>query len=109
MLNRSLIIVRPKQPFLDWATSLDNSGLDPELEGNETAYLIPEFDDEREAQRILQRMYEEVFQRMLSSWNTQESCWPKPRTLALFHEWFDIQHHSIVEDLGDDALEDDEE
>ena len=108
MLNRSLLIVRFKQPFLDWAVSLDDSGLVPEL-GDETAYLIPEFDDEKEAERILKRVYEEVFERELSSWDTQESRWPKPRTLALFREWFDIQLHSMVDDLGDDALEDDEE
>ena len=106
MLNRSLLIVRFKQPFLDWAVSLDDSGLVPEL-GDETAYLVPEFDDEKEAERILKRVYEEVFERELTSWDTQESRWPKPRTLALFREWFDIQLHSMVEDLGDDALEDD--
>ena len=33
MLNRAALIVRPKQPFLDWAASLDDSGLVPDVAG----------------------------------------------------------------------------
>jgi hypothetical protein len=44
MLNRCALIVRPKQPFLDWAAQLDDSGLVPDVKGEQTVYLVPEFD-----------------------------------------------------------------
>lgn len=33
MINRGVLIVRPKQPFLDWAAGLDDSGVLPDVEG----------------------------------------------------------------------------
>jgi hypothetical protein len=91
--------VRPKQPFLDWAVRLDDSGLLPDVSGEQTAYLVPEFEDDAEAQRVLKRVCAEVFERELFGWHTDESAWPKNRTLAMFRRWFEIELHSVVEDL----------
>ena len=33
MINRGVVIVRPKQPYLDWATRLDDSGFVPDPNG----------------------------------------------------------------------------
>jgi hypothetical protein len=41
-------------------------------------------------------------------YGTDESDWPKVRDLKLFREWFDIKFHSLVLDLVDEPLEDDE-
>jgi len=38
MLNRAVVIVRPKQPYLDWALSLDDSGLVPDPGNEQTVY-----------------------------------------------------------------------
>ena len=46
MLNRGVVIVRPKQPYLDWAAGVDDSGIMPESNDEQTIYLIPSFDDE---------------------------------------------------------------
>lgn len=51
MLNRGALIVRPKQPFLDWAAGLDDSGIVPDVEGERTVYLIPQFEDEASVSR----------------------------------------------------------
>src|SRR6266498_4964215 len=87
MLNRAVLIVRPKQPFLDWAVQLDDSGLVPNVEGEQTVYLVPEFDDDDGAQKVLKRVFGEVFERELFGWHTDESAWPRKRTLAMFREW----------------------
>jgi hypothetical protein len=108
MLNRSVLIVRPKQPFLDWAAGLDESGLVPNVEGEQTAYLVPEFDDDEEAQQVLEEVFAEVFERELFGWHTDEAVWPENRDLALFMQWFEIELHSVVEDLCDFELMDDE-
>lgn len=108
MLNRSALVVRPKQPFLDWAAQLDDSGLAPLADGEQTIYLIPEYDDDEDAVRILNRVFAEVFERELFAWHTDETAWPKGRNLALFQKWFDVEFHSIVEDLCDFEIIDDE-
>jgi len=108
MLNRAVLIVRPKQPFLDWAAQLDDSGLVPNVEGEQTVYLVPEFDDDDGAQKVLDRVFAEVFERELFGWHTDESAWPRKRTLAMFREWFEVEFHSVVEDLCEGELIDDE-
>ena len=108
MLDRGALIVRPKQPYLDWAASLDDSGLVPNPDDEQTVYLVPGFEDDKEAARVLRRVCGEVFARELRAWHTDESAWPGNRTLALFKRWFHFELHSVVEDLCDDALDDDE-
>jgi hypothetical protein len=110
MLNRAALIVRPKQPYLDWAAQLDDSGIVPNVDGEQTVYLIPAFDDDDDAQGIVKSVFAEVFERELFGWHTDESAWPQKRTLAMFREWFEIELHSVVEDLcGYELLDDDED
>ena len=108
MLNRAALIVRPKQPFLDWAAGLDDSGLVPDVDGEKTVYLIPEFESDEEGLRVLKRVYAEIFERELDGWHTDDTAWPKQRTLATFKQWFKIEMHSMVEDLCSDDLVDDD-
>jgi hypothetical protein len=108
MLNRAALIVRPKQPFLDWAAGLDDSGLVPDVDGEKTVYLIPEFESDEEGLRVLKRVYAEIFERELDGWHTDPSAWPQKRDFKTFQQWFSIELHSVVGDVVDDALIDDE-
>jgi hypothetical protein len=108
MLNRAVLIVRPKQPYIDWAAGLDDSGLVPDAEDEQTVYLIPSYEDDDEAWEIVEEVYETVFENELYDWHTDESAWPQDRDFAMFQEWFDIELHSVVEDLCDDELLEDE-
>jgi hypothetical protein len=108
MLNRAVLIVRPKQPFLEWAAGVDDSGMTPDAAGEQTAYLIPEFEDDEEAEAILEMVHAEVFESELWGWHTVESAWPENRDLETFREWFTIELHSVVVDLCDDELIDEE-
>jgi hypothetical protein len=65
MLNRAALIVRPAKPFMDWAKSLDDSDVLPDVDGEQTVYLIPEFDDDEEAESVLRRAYGAVFARAI--------------------------------------------
>jgi len=42
---------------------------------------------------------DEVFERKLVGWHTDERAWPPKRTLKMFKNWFSIEMHSVVEDL----------
>ena len=109
MLNRAVLIVRPKQPFLDWAANLDDSGLLPDVEGEQTAYLVPPFEDDDQAYQVLKDVFAEVFERELFGWHTDETAWPKNRDFVMFQQWFTFELHSVVEDLCDFELTDDED
>lgn len=108
MLNRGVLIVRPRQPYHDWAARLDDSGIVSDPEDEKTVYLIPEFESDTEAWEVLEDVYAEIFERELEGWHTDESAWPQNRTFAMFKEWFDIELHSVVEDLCAYGIEDDD-
>ena len=108
MLNRAVIIVRPAQPYMEWAKSLDSSDVLPDALGEQTVYLIPEFADDEQAERVLNLVYAAVFELELHAWHTVRSAWPPNRSLAVFKEWFTIEMHSVVQDLLDAPLFDDE-
>jgi len=107
MLNRGVLIVTPAKPYMDWAAGLDDSGIVPDVEGEKTVYLVPEFEDD-EAERVLRLVYSEVFERELFGWHTDDAVWPKQRTFAMFRQWFKVEMHSVVEDLCSGALIDED-
>ena len=108
MLNRGALIVRPKQPYLDWAAGLDDSGLLPDADDERTVYLIPGFEDDDEAWEVIEDVYAAVFERELNDWHTDEAAWPDGRTFKMFLDWFDVEFYSVIEDLGDEEIADDE-
>lgn len=108
MLNRSAIILRPKQPFIDWALSLDDSGIAPDAYGEQTLYLVPSFEDDVEAMHVVSEAYDVLFEEQLMGWHTDESAWPKNRSLKMFRDWFAIEQHSLILDLCGYELVDDE-
>lgn len=102
------MIVRPNQPYLEWAKALDDSGVVPDPAGEQTVYLIPSYEDDDEAERLLRRICGEIFERELYAWHTDQNAWPQNRTLAMFRSWFQIELHSVVEDIVSGAIVDDE-
>ncbi len=109
MLNRGVLILRPKQPFIDWAKSLtDDEGLAPDPSGEQTAYLIPDCESEEELADFLDMVHGDLFERELGCWGVDPATWPEERNLTMFHDWFQIEVHTVVEDLVADELVDDE-
>ncbi len=109
MLNRSCVVVRPAQGYIDWAVGLDDSGIVPQVTGEQTVYLIPEYENDEHATYLLSQCFESIFELELMSWHTDETDWPKKRTFKMFCEWFAFEFHSVVEDLcGYDFVDDSE-
>ena len=106
-INRSLMILRPKQPFLDWARWLDDESKDLTLDSlneDSTAYLIPEIWQDSDQEKFLQTYYDILFEEQLEGWWTDEVSWPQQRDLKLFLEWFEVEFHSLVFDLCDEPI-----
>ena len=112
MINRCVLTVRLKQPFLDWLRSLPDMldvSLD-EINRDPKAYLLPFIDELSGQPALLEEFYEEIFEEQLAGWWTVEKDWPQDRTQEVFKEWFDVQFCSWVQDLVDDEpLEEDED
>ena len=103
-INRAVLVVKPKQPFLAWAHSLDDESKDLTLERLRedcTAYLIPEIQFDSEQHQVLGRCFELLFEEELEAWHTEPKDWPQYRNLEMFLEWFEVEFHSLVFDLCD--------
>ena len=110
MLNRGVVIVRPKQPYLDWAAGLDVSGIAPDPDAEQTVYLIPSYEDDKTAWEILEQVHPAIFENELYGWHTDEAAWSRGRDFGMFKDWFAVELHSVVEDLCDyEILDEDEE
>jgi hypothetical protein len=106
-INRSLLIVKPKQPFLDWTQTLDDEDKSISLEEitkDSAAYLVPELWQDSDEQELLESCYRVLFELQLEGWWTDEADWPKERNLKMFLDWFEVEFHSLVFDLCDDPI-----
>ena len=106
-LNRSAIVVKPKQPFLDWLHASDPSSREiclSDLSQEPTIYLVPECDTDADVVKVLCKLCEEIFEVQLAGWYTDASTWPRDRSYPVFRQWFDYQHHSMLVDLCDEPL-----
>ena len=64
-----------------------------------TIYLLPKYEDSSTQQGVLEEFWPDILEAMLGRWVTDEALWPKNRTFEMFHQWFEVQMSSIVEDL----------
>jgi len=78
MLNRSAIIVRAKQPFLEWLRQLpDSVRADLTLEDvndEPQIYLLPQYEMRDEQEGLLRDCYEHLFRRQLEGWWKALDC-----------------------------------
>lgn len=101
-LNRSAIVLKPKQPFVDWLHAVDPTSHDIRLfdvAGEPTIYLIPPCESNDQLENILRDRCEEIFEEQLDSWYRESSSWPQNRGYEVFCEWFEYQHASMLLDL----------
>ena len=99
-VNRSVIMVRPRQPFIDWLKKLSPKQ-DFELDyvwvrnvyltiGKVFDYSYPE---------LLAMYYELIFEKELLSVWEQKMDWPQKRDLDTLKKWFDIEFTTELFDL----------
>lgn len=108
-VNRSVAVIRPKAPFLEWLTTLPggvDAGLTLEILGqNSNALLVPPADDPEAMAEFIQQQYQLLFEAELADWCEDPACWPSPLSPELFTQWFEISIHPIVTDMVDTPLE----
>jgi hypothetical protein len=93
MSNRGVLIVRPKQAYLEWAAGLDDSKLTPDVQGEQTVYLTASFDDDAEAERVLRNVHSGVSVQACFVDNPAVARCP-PQTLRVEH-WLGTPLHML--------------
>jgi len=106
LINRAAFVVRPKEPYIQWASSTDDEAESTanSMRDYVAIYLVPEDPTGREETPPLQDFYEEIFIRELEAWYLDEEAWPQDRTLEMFQDWFEVIGLSVVEDLADGPI-----
>ena len=112
MLNRDLLVVRLKQPFVDWVNKADpypdGSRMTlKEVNQDLPTFLIHDYACE-DLEGWLEQYYETLFAELLEQWYVDDALWPQDITLELFKTWCDVGIHSMVIDLVDEPLVDDQ-
>jgi hypothetical protein len=113
VVNRIAVTIVGAKPYVNWTLSRDADFSTGVVRVARTvpfgtAYLLPELDDETSIQEWVEDNYEWIFEFQLSTWTEDESAWPTVRDLRTFREWFRVDVHSTVVDVGDDDIEGEE-
>ena len=97
-LNRSVLILKPKQPYIDF------SGYDASQES--WALLVPELQDGEECVAYIRQKsrFTRHFKDALEDTGKAESTYPDITSIDVFLEWFEIEYHGLVFDCADDFL-----
>ncbi|GJG93652.1 hypothetical protein [Cupriavidus pauculus] len=107
-VNRSIVMLLPEQPFLDWIQAVDPEPVPTltldDVRDDASVFLLPDevADTTENALRWVEKRWQYFFEFMLGEW-FDDSVWPETLTLAMFREWFSIRFHSMVWDMAPDT------
>jgi hypothetical protein len=94
-INRSAIIIKPLQPFIDWCCTVYPEDLDDIKETR--TYLISE--DIEDIDSWLVKKFDKLFTFELESWHKNKKEWPQKRNYKMFKEWFQIDISTMIYDF----------
>ncbi len=101
-INRAALIVRPKQPYVDWANSVDDDGPRVILQGLRTdpsIYLVETIDLLEDFHLLVDDAWEWIFREQLNGWMCDPDQWPQGMTREMFLEWFDCEVATMIWDM----------
>ena len=106
-LNRSAFLVRFREPYLEWGSSIDSEAPShlQSYKDNVSVFLVSEDPKGVNESAPLKGYYEKIFENELETWCPDDSRWPQKRTFKMFNEWFNITVQGIVTDLENRPLE----
>jgi hypothetical protein len=107
IINRSVAIIKPKQPFVDWANSIvdEEQYSVSDFSTDCSVILLPVTDSDEDAEDFIKDVFKDVFEMELSSWVVDDEMWPEKITYEMFLDWFEVDYHSMVFDSLKDDIE----
>lgn len=111
VVERSIVVLKPKQQFLDWvnlslATSSETVLDLASIRIDCNSYLIPEVSEIEDGVAYVDEFFESLFQLELASWTEDQTLWPQELTLKMFWEWFDVEISPTLIDIAGDDTDD---
>ena len=102
-INRTALLVRNKQPYFDWAASIDGEAADhlELLKGETSVYLVASAPD---GGVVVTDYAPQIFEEELQAWCRDSDAWPAERDYPTFMRWFDVQIQPLIFDLEDEAV-----
>ncbi len=100
-INRAALIVRPKQPYVDWANSVDDDGpraIRQGLRTDPSIYLVETIDYLEDFDLLVEDTWEWIFKEQLNGWMRDPDLWPEELTREMFLEWFDCELSTVIWD-----------
>lgn len=94
-INRSAIIIKPLQPFLDWCANLYPDEIE-EMKTTNT-YLISEGIEDVDV--WLKKKFDKIFSFELEFWHLNKKEWPQKRNYKMFQEWFQVDVSTMIYDF----------
>lgn len=115
MVNRGALILRYKEPAVRWINEADPDpeGMEftlAEINQERTVYLVSDATGDTDAslRKWVKDNFLALWESELEGWYTDESLWPEDRTLKAFHQWFDVECHTVLIDTVGGPIVDDE-
>ena len=93
-IDRTVLMLRPLQPFIDWLTNLYPDEINNFNDYN--SYLINEDID---VEAWLKKKFDKLFVMELEAWHTNKKQWPQKRNYKMFKQWFQVDISTMVYDL----------
>jgi hypothetical protein len=107
VVNRSAAVIRPREPYVNWASSVgdDSKDLEAGIRQQISVYLVPPDPREEQESAPVSQWFAAVFEQELEAWCLDEKTWPQRRDLKMFLEWFEVTTESVVMDLEERPVE----
>nr|WP_244773579.1 VacJ [Alysiella crassa]UOP07831.1 VacJ [Alysiella crassa] len=107
-INRSVIIVVPREPFWYWLKGLPDVDVGEltleEIQEDSNSYLLPACQNWDEVWDAVEANLETIFAAELADWWQDETEWLDLH-IDIFTEWFDVKVSSIATDLAEEEIE----
>ncbi len=109
-INRNAVVVKAKQPFVDWVNSTPKTPEEKDhvftladINADCEVLLIPDCESLEEAREEIGPLKIEIFEDALDEWS-DESYWPSNRDERMFDAWFELEIHSMVDDTVEEPI-----
>jgi len=107
LVNRSVLVLKPTEKMLDWINGVGVES-DPvtleEAREMTNAYLLPDFEDDKEQANYIRSRAKKLFEHELEAWCTDPEKWPSVRNHKIFFAWFKVEVSHMVFDLAGDPI-----
>jgi len=110
-IKRTAVVIKPKQPFIDWINSIPDENIDftlKQISTDNITFLVPGHDDPEDSKKYIEKRFDQIFEWELFGWIKTEELWTKKRKWKMLQEGFDIEINSEVFDLVDGEREKEE-